>query len=166
MAQTTGGMTAVAVDVEYSSNGSAWTSLSGSTTSIEGVEQERISGEAYTFDGDTAIIGKGKRAPIEVTINFIYTEAAGEAFEVIRAAFEADGGTDLYFRWSPKGIGASGRFVFTTVDGTGAAAAVPITNFMYHELSAEEGAPVVGSWTFRAPAIAKTTTANSTALGS
>lgn len=166
MPQTTGGISAVNVDFEFSSNGTAWTDLAGATTSIEGVEQERISGEAYTFDGDMAIIGKGKRAPMEVTINFIYTETSNEPFEVIRAAFEAENGTDLFFRWAPRGKGATGRFVFTTINGAGAAAAVPITNFVYHELNAEEGAPVVGSFTFRAPGIAKTNTANSTGLGS
>lgn len=166
MAQTTGGMSAVVADVEYSTNGTAWTSLSGSTTSVEDFEQDRMTGETYTFDGDSAIITKGKREPMEITFRFVYTETAGEAFEVIRAAWEADGGTDLYFRWSPKGIGASGRFVFTTCNGAGAAAAVPITHFAYFNLTADDAAPLAGSWTIRCSQVIKTTTANSTGLGS
>lgn len=166
MAQTTGGMSAVVADVEYSTNGTAWTSLSGSTIAVEGVEQTRMHGEAYTFDGDSPIITKGKREPMEITFRYIYTETAGEAFETIRAAWEADGGTDLYFRWSPKGIGASGRFVFTTCNGAGAAAAVPIIGFIYPELMADEGGPLVGEWTIKCAQIIKTTTANSTGLGS
>lgn len=164
MAQTTDQVSMADGDVEYSTNGTAWTSISGSITSVEDTTQTRMSGETYTLDGDTALITYGKREPMELTFKAVYTEQSGEAFEVVRALFEA--GTAVYFRWSPKGIGASGRFVFTTANGTGAAAGFKITEFTYPGQDATSGDPVMTGWKLKVPAVQKTTTASSTGLGS
>lgn len=164
MAQTTDAVSMADGDLEYSTNASAWTSLSGSTTTVEDTTQSRMSGEAYTLDGDTALITYGKREPMELTITAVYTEQSGEAFEVVRALFQA--GTAVYWRWSPKGIGASGRFVFTTVDGNGAAFPYKITEFTYPGFDAGSGDPIMAGWKLRVAAVGKTTTATSTGLGS
>ena len=74
MPQTTGGLSAVNAQVEVSTNGSAWTDISGSSNKVEPSGGERQSGEAYTHDGDVAIITGGKREPIELTLSFVYTE--------------------------------------------------------------------------------------------
>lgn len=164
MAQTVDPVSMADGDVEYSTNGTSWTSLSGSTTSVEDTTQTRMSGETYSLDGDTALITYGKREPMELTFKSVYTETSGEAFEAIRALFEA--GTLTYFRWSPKGIGASGRFVFTTANGLGAAAGYKITEFTYPGLDATSGDPIMAGWKTKVPAVQKTTTASSTGLGS
>lgn len=165
MAQTTDALFGGDFDIEYSSNGTAWTAIEGSVKGIDGLEQSRMTGEAYTGEGDTAVIVFGKREPIEITVNFLYTEQSGEAFEVFRAYFEAK--TSVYLRFSPKGKGATGRYVYTTVSGSGAAAAVGISKFQYFDgLDAGSGDPVAGQFVLRTPAIAKTSTASSTGLGS
>ena len=68
MAQTTGATTARAATVGYSSDGSSWTDISGFAMAVTGASQDRMSGEVYTFDGDTAIIG--------ATGNFRFTTPA------------------------------------------------------------------------------------------
>ena len=61
----------------------------------------------------------------------------------------------------------TGRYVYTTVSGSGAAAAVGISKFQYFDgLDAGSGDPVAGQFVLRTPAIAKTSTASSTGLGS
>lgn len=164
MAQTTDQVSLANGGIEYSTNGTAWTALGGSASTVEDTSQSRMSGEAYTLDGDVALITTGKREPIELTVKAVYTEQSGETFEVIRALFEA--GTPVYLRWSPKGIGASGRFVFTTCDNTGAAAAGKITEFTYPPLDASSGDPIMVGFKLKTPAVKKTTTASSTGLGS
>lgn len=164
MAQSTGAFGANDFDVEISTNGTVWTNISGSSTKVSGLEQERMTGEAYTADGDVAVITSGKRQPIEPTVDTLYTETSGEAFETIRPLYEA--GTKVYVRISPKGIGTAGAFVYTTGNASGAAAPVPITKFQYFEADAGTGDPAMGSFSFKAPCLLKTTAATSTGLGS
>lgn len=164
MAATTDAVSMSNGDFEYSTNGTAWTSLSGSTVAVEDTSQSRMSGETYALDTDTAVITTGKREPMEITVRGIYSETSGEFFQAIQALFEA--GTATYFRWSPKGIGATARSVFTTVNTAGAAAGAAIVEFIYPEMNAESGDPIPAGFTFKTPAVARTSTANSTGLGS
>ena len=115
MAQTTGATTARAATVGVSSDGSSWTDISGFAMSVTGQSQDRMSGEVYTFDGDTAIIGAGKREPEEIEISYVYTEGGSDPFEVIRAVFE--NATAYYFRWTVKAA-TTGNFRFTTPRAT------------------------------------------------
>src|SRR6266540_5108026 len=116
MAQTTGAVAGVAAKVEFSVNGSAWTDISGSSNSIDPGEQSGQSGEAYTFTGqDAAAITAGKSEPIEIDVKIVYTETAGEAFEVVRAQFQVSGRAG-YLRWSPRG-GTTGQSQYTTGAG-------------------------------------------------
>lgn len=145
MAQTTGALSWRNSKVEISSNGSDWTDISGFENAIEGAEQARMTGEAYTSDGDTAVITAGKREPMELTCTFLYTEGGSDPFEVVRALFEA--GTKMYMRWSPLG-GASTTFMYTTP-------AAFISNFVYPQGEAGSADPVPGGFTLKVPSITK-----------
>jgi hypothetical protein len=164
MAQTTTALAAVDADVEISVDGTTWINVSGSANTVEPGSQTRMTGDAYTFDGDVAIIAKGKREPLEVSVSALYTETAGETFEAVRANFEA--GTRVYFRYSPQGIGASGRAVYTASNDGATAGAVIISELDWPEAAADSADPVAIAFTVRCPALIRTTTGNSTGLGS
>jgi hypothetical protein len=114
MAQTTGGITFRGCKIEISTNGTNWTDISGWFNKIEVGGGERNIGEFFTADGDTPILGAGKRAALELTVAVVYTEGGGDPFSVLLTAFESAG--PLYVRWSPKG-GAAGQNMYTTSAG-------------------------------------------------
>ena len=149
MTQTTGGMTGVNAQVEVSTNGSAWTDISGSANKVEPGGGDRQSGELYTFSGDTAIITGGKREPLEITASFVYTEIAEEAWLAAETAYIA--ASDFYIRWSPGG-GNSGDFLFTSPAGV-------ITSFMYPNIDTEEAAPIMAELTVKVASVTRTTIA-------
>jgi len=142
MAQTTNAVTQSCAKVEISSNGSDWTDISGNTQSITPGEQTLMSGEAYTFDGDTPIIKGGKREPMESEVVIIYTEADAEAYEQARVIFEASNcGNVIYLRYSPAG-GDAGEEQLTSTEGT-------IVSFTYPPASASEAGPIIGGFTVK-----------------
>ena len=93
MAQTVVGMSGVNALLQVSADGSTWTDISGSANQVSATEQTRMSGEAYTFEGDYAVVTAGKREPVELAVRVLYTEEAAESFETVRADGEATGGT-------------------------------------------------------------------------
>lgn len=133
MAQNTGAISSAEFKVEGGTNGSSWTDYSGTTLKITPSGGDRASGEVNTFDGDTPIVTWGKRASVDITVEYVYSEGASDLFEALRAAYEA--GTAWYWRWAPKG-GQSGEFQFATAAGR-------ITAFEYPKGDAGSGAPVV-----------------------
>lgn len=141
MAQTTGATTARVATVGISSDGSSWTDISGFANAVTDTSQDRTSGEDYTFDGDTAIIGVGKREPVESTIRIIYTEGAGEPWKVLRAAFE--NATDYYVRYTVKAA-TTGNSRFTSGKGQ-------IISCPYPEIDTTSGDPVACEFTFKHP---------------
>ena len=164
MAQTTDALAAVDADVEISVNGTTWINVSGSANTVEPGSQARMTGDAYTFDGDVAIVAKGKREPLDVSVSALYTEVAGETFETVRANFEA--GTRVFFRYSPKGVGATGRAVYTASNDGITAGAVILSELDWPEAAADSADPVAVAFTVRCPALVRTVTGNSTGLGS
>lgn len=157
-------MTTIDADVQISVDGTTWTDLGGESTSVEVPEQTRMTGTAYVFAADVAIIGQGKREPVEITANALYTETAGQTFEVIRPLFQA--GTKIYFRYSPKGIGASGRAVYTASNDGSTAGPVTISAFDYPDIDASSADPTPCMFKVMVPCLIRTTTGNSTGLGS
>lgn len=149
MAQTTGGVSFVNCKVEFSVNGSAWTDVSGMASTVDVGGGVRATGEAYTFDGSFAIVRRGKAEPFEITVESIYTEAAGEAYAIAKAAFE--GGSDLYIRWSPKG-GTSGQKMFTSSVGI-------VTDPPYPKGEAGSGDPVLITTKIKCTQITESTVA-------
>jgi len=145
MAQTANAISLKDCKVEVSTNGSTWTDISGFATSVEVGGGDRQTAEAYTFDGDTAIVASGKREPVEVTVKVVYTEGTSEPFETVCAAYEA--GSDFYVRWSPKG-GQAGEFLFTSGKGI-------IKSLTYPQGEAGSGDPVLVEFTLVTPSITK-----------
>ena len=103
MTQATGGMSFASHYVGFSANGSAWTDVSGYSNSVSVSGGERVTGTAYTADGDTAIIKNGKRQPLTVTVRIVYTETSSQAYDMAKDAYEVAGGGPFYVRWSPGG---------------------------------------------------------------
>jgi len=107
-------MSFAAAYIGMSTDGSAWVEISGYAGMVSVDGGERITGAAYTADGDTAIIKAGKRAPLTVTARVVYTEISNEGYDEANDAYEA--GSAFYLRWSPGG-GASGDLGYTTSSG-------------------------------------------------
>ena len=78
-----------------------WIDISGHGSSISEGGGDRQTGEAYTHDGDTAIIGFGKREPKEITVRAVYTEGASDPYKYVLDAYHDH--TTLQVRWSPLG---------------------------------------------------------------
>mgnify|MGYP000957837299 CR=1 FL=1 len=141
MAQMTGAISAKDSVIEYSTNGSSWTAISGYGNKLEDTSQARKTGYTYTFDGDTAIITVGKREPLKLKLSFVYSEGSSEPFQVLRALFEA--GTALYLRWTAKAA-VSGNRRFTTDLGY-------ISEWPYPDINAESADAIMTQFTFETP---------------
>jgi hypothetical protein len=144
MAQTIGAKSMRSVDVHYSSTSSwLWYEISGQLNAIEASGGDRITGEAFTADGDTAVVLYGKLEPIDVTGRIIYTEIAAEAFIDLEALYEA--GTDIKLSWAPGGW-VAGNLLFRT--GT-----TNITSFGYPGGDVESGDPILVEFAVKTSAI-------------
>jgi len=150
MAQTTGQVPLACGKLEISTDSCVtWTDISGEAQSLGGTEQARMSGEAYTLDGDTALIAGGKREPMELVAAIVYTEVNVEAYDLVRAAFEATGcGGGFCLRWSPKG-GSAGDDRITTGAGI-------LVSFTYPPMDASAGGPIMAGFMVK---VASTSTA-------
>uniref|UniRef100_A0A6M3J694 Tail protein n=1 Tax=viral metagenome TaxID=1070528 RepID=A0A6M3J694_9ZZZZ len=153
MAQTTGAMSGVGLKIMVSNNNSDWTDISGQANSVTPSGFNRQSGETYTFDGDHAIIGKGKREPIELEVNTVYTETAGQAFVLAWAEFDADDGDSFWVRWSPAG-GVTGNAAYTSTTGI-------ITSLLPPSGEAAPGDPLMAAFTVKCASVDKSTLAGS-----
>jgi len=135
-------MACALLEIATDNNCAGWLDISGSSNQLSGVEQTRISGETYSFDGDTAIIQGGKREPMELVVQSVYTETALETFEAARAAFETAGcGARMCLRWSPAG-GAIGDALYTTPRGI-------LVSFTYPPIDATAGGPILAGFTLK-----------------
>ncbi len=149
MTQMTNAMSAVDAVIEISTDGNTWTDISGFSNSVQVPAQARASGEAYTFDGDTGIVTYGKRQPIDITVNVLYSETSTNAFDRVRTQHETANGGALYVRWSPGG-GDSGDYRYVTP-------ACKVTSFSYPSVDAANAAPIPRSFTVRTPYVTKST---------
>ena len=148
MAQTTGAVAGVGAKVEFSVNGSSWTDISGSANAVDPGDQSGMSGETYTFTGNDAIITAGKNEPIEIDVKIVYTETAGEAFEIVRAQWQTTGRAG-YLRWSPRG-GSTGQALYTSGAGV-------LTSFKWPPSDAEDGKPIMAGFKLKVSTITKST---------
>jgi len=146
MAQTTGGITGAAATVSIYV-ASAYVDISGSSQSIDVTTATVVTGEAYTFDGNFALTTVGKYEPVEVKVNIIYTETAAEAFQSVRALFEARTATQL--KWLPGGAASGADQYETKTIGY-------ITALDYPPIDASSAGPIMVSFTVRAPGITYT----------
>lgn len=150
--------------LEISSDGNTWVDLSGMATEVQVPEQTRMSGTAYVFGLDVAKVTAGKREPVEITVNGLYSEENAELFETIRPWFQS--GARVYFRYSPKGVGATGRAVYTASNDGTTPGAVMVTALKYPDIVAGSADPAPASFKLLVPALIRTITGSSTGLGS
>lgn len=131
--------------VEISANGTTWTDISSVLNSVSVEGGDRMAEDLFVFGADTASVLTGPREPLEVTVRVVYAEGTSDAFETLRAAYEA--GTSYYVRWSPRG-GTTGQFIFTADPG-------PITSFAYPAGEAGNAEPILCEITLRTSKITK-----------
>lgn len=146
MPQTTGGITGAAATVAILVS-AAYVDISGSSQSIDVTNATVVTGEAYTFDGNYALTTVGKYEPVEVKVNILYTETAAEAFQSVRALFEARTATTL--KWLPLGSASGADQYETKTVGY-------ITAMDYPPIDASSAGPLMVSFTVRAPGITYT----------
>lgn len=101
--------------VAISTDGTTFTDISGYAASVAVSGGERATGEEYSFDGDTPVMGVGKRGPYELTIRILYTEDSAQYYYTLLGAYR--NATDYYVRYAPKGNSA-GNWAWTTTVGT------------------------------------------------
>lgn len=146
MAQTTTAYSARNARVAFSTDGSSWTDISGSSQSVSAGDGTRLTGTGFTFDGNGAMITAGKLDAQESTLEVFYTETSGEAYVLMLAAFNTANST-AYLRVDPLGS-TTGNFRHTTAQGV-------MTQFpQFPDLDASSGDPMMleatiqhGGWT-------------------
>lgn len=155
MTQTIGAKSMRNVDVHFSTTSSwLWTEISNTWNMLEVSGGDRITGEAYTADGETSILLYGKLEPYELTGRFVYSEISTEAFTLLEAVYAA--GSDLRLSWAPGGW-ATDNLLFRTNTCN-------ITTFNYPGGDVSDGAPILIEFGIRCSDIsyAKMTTASGT----
>jgi hypothetical protein len=145
MAQTTNALSMINAYVAYStaSSTTGFTDISGYANKIEPGEMTRESGEAFTYNGDVAIIKGGKRKPLDIKFSFVYTEESTGPFKMIydRAA----AGSSLWVRWAPKG-NASPNYQYTSDEGV-------ITAIEFPKGDPDKGEPIASGFTLKVPQV-------------
>jgi len=101
MTQTTDGMSFIAAIVFVSPDGSTWTDVTGEGASVAVSGGERATGEQNTFGAEPEpIVKAGKKASIDVTVRFIYTETVSDPFDICQTAHESATGA-FYCQYRP-----------------------------------------------------------------
>ena len=113
MTQDTGGLNFCAATVEYSTNFSDWTAISGFAVAIAVAPAERAVGTQSTFDGDTKVVRGGKREIQDLTVRIMYTETTTDPFLTFVTQFETACGGQLDLRYTVD-AGTAGDYQFTT----------------------------------------------------
>lgn len=150
MAQTTGAMPKSNYKVEVSLNGSSWTDISGNSTTVEIDGGEQQTGEQFTAAGNVpVVIGSNKTSAVKAKVSILYTESAGEAFQVVWAQY-ISAAKSIYFRYSPKG-GASGDKRYVASNDAGSAFACPIISCLPPDVDAGSGDPAMAEFEVIAP---------------
>jgi hypothetical protein len=150
MAQTTGAMPKSNYKAEVSLNGSSWTDISGNSTTVEVDGGEQQTGEQFTASGSVPIvIGSNKVSAVTAKVNIIYTETAGEAFQVVWGQY-IGASKLIYFRYSPKG-GATGDKRYVASNDAGSAFACPIVTCLPPDVDAGSGDPAMAEFSIIAP---------------
>lgn len=147
MTQTTGGMSFVDCEIRFSTNNSDWTDISGSANGITVSGGERQSGEEYTYDGDVAVVTAGKRGPVTVDVNAIYTESATESFNLAWTQYTTADGGSAWLDWSPDG-GDSADWRYSTNTGV-------VINALPPGGEAAPGAPATISFQIKCSEVSK-----------
>jgi hypothetical protein len=160
MAQTSGAVAQGIANIEVSFNKTTWHNIGGTSQSVTGADQERQVGDAYTVDGDTAVSSPGKRTPMDLEFNILYTEISTEAYELIRAQFEDAGqGSVIYVRYVPKGGTTGTNAMYRTPILANAMPAL-LTSFRYPMFDASTAGPIMSMFRVHTPYLEKTSASN------
>lgn len=143
MAQTTHQVARSCAAIWISDDCATWYNAGGEVISLQDPQQSVMSGETYTLTGDTALISGGKREPIEITVNIVYTETDQETYERVRNIFETAGcGKRLCVKYSPRGGNAGDELL--VLDGI-------LTEFGYPPVDAESAGPIMTYFKVKGP---------------
>ena len=150
MAQTTGATSQGAYQIEVSTDGSAWTDISGQSAQVNVSGGDQIAGSQNTADGSAPVVTfSNKTEPVTVECNILYTETSGEAFRVVKARFD---GSDksIFLRYTPKGS-TSGNKRYTAANDANTAVKCPIITCLPPSLDAGSGDPAMATFSVLAP---------------
>ena len=114
MAQTTGATSWRNAVIEFSTDGSSWVDISGVGNKLGHSGGDRMQGEEYTGAADTAVITTGKREPIKLKTDVVYSEATADQYVNLETCYLNN--TPLKLRWAPKGS-TTANFRFTSDTG-------------------------------------------------
>jgi hypothetical protein len=114
MAQSTGGMSFRAATLEMSTDTTTWTDYSGVFNKIKPKGGNRKSGSVHTATGDKPVLTVGKKEPVSLDVDVLYTEVSTELFTLVDGW--KDNATPVYMRWTAKGT-ATGNYRYTTDAG-------------------------------------------------
>lgn len=158
MAQSTSAIGQGRFTPEVSTDGVTWTDIGGSTAQVTPSGGDQLTGSQQVAQGAAPIvIGSGKTEAVQAEVRILYTETAGEAFRVVKTAFDGANKT-IYFRYAPKGTGSGNKRYLAAYDA-GGAFPCPIINCMPPELDASSGDPAMASFTIIFPKWAEETIA-------
>ena len=144
MAQTADAITGQSTAVSIKVADGSYVDISGSTQSVDTPTASKMIGEGRAYDGASPFFLVGDNEAIDVTVNVIYTETAGEGFLTAAAAYEA--GSSVQLKWVPK----SGGQTYETVAGG------KISSIVYPAGSADSAGPVMAAITIRCGGITRT----------
>ena len=142
--------------VELSSDGTGWTDFSDWVTVIEAPEMTRMSGEAYVYGEDSAVLTGGKREPFEIVIRGVYEDstATTDPFVFLWTEWNADCGDKMHIRFAPSGCATTSQVFSTATATTDYGEIVSLTP---PALPADDASPLLWSATIRAPILYKAT---------
>lgn len=83
--------------------GTTWVDTEDNMSVVEPPTQTRERGEAYVFGEDVAVIGVGKRAPVEVTVRGVWVAGTADPFYSVYTEFTTACGDLVAVRWGPDG---------------------------------------------------------------
>lgn len=132
MAQTTSARSMRNVKLEFIT-GATWNDISGVANAVNVSGGDRITGEAFTADGDRPIVLFGKLNPIDVEGKIVFSDNSIEAWSLLEPLYVA--GTNLRLRWAIGG-NATGNYRFVTDSCN-------ITAFGYPGGEVQDGAPIL-----------------------
>lgn len=140
MAQTANAITLKNAKVEICTTGSTWTDISGHASEVKIPDGTRKTAEAYTFEGDTAIIGQSKREPLAVEVSIIYTVDQTAAFNVLHPYYVF--GSSVGIRVTPTGQVTGAHDVFTSSSVATPTAGNVLKSISYPSGKADSAEPV------------------------
>ena len=130
------------VEIQPGCTGS-WYDISGEANLVTLPKEVVAMGSQPVFQNDTHVITTGSKPPIVATVAIVYTETITEAFERVRAVWQAEGCNKLMCsRFTPQG-GSIGDLEINVGDADTPAY---LTGFKPPDLNAGEGGPAMAEF--------------------